>query len=149
MFSPTKFQSNLNEVKRAEIAVVELFKRMGHEAFLNPARDYEGLSKGDLIVNGQFVEVKTDFESLYTNNICVEEKVFDKQTPYFAYIIPEVYLITRPALKVLTLTAKKTKGSESSYDLNLIPKQTFLNNAHHYKVEERRPKLEASQTSQV
>jgi hypothetical protein len=131
---PSKFEYNLEEVRRVDAALVELFLKKGNNACLNPARHYEGLTKGDLIVNGQFVEVKTDFESLYTENICIEQKSLDRNTPYFAYVLPEVYLISLPKLKILSRMGREVTGGDYNYRLSLIPKETFIKESKHYNL---------------
>lgn len=129
MFTQEKFQQNLEEVKRADLAVVELFKKRGNQACLNPARNYEGLAKGDVIVNGLYVENKVDFESLYTGNICIEQKSLDRQNDWFGYIIPQYYLISRPRLKLLAGMSRQTTGGDSNYKLYLPTKAEFIKEA--------------------
>lgn len=129
MYNEQTFQQNLEEVRRADLAVVELFKKRGNQACLNSARNYAGMAKGDVIANGLYIENKVDWESLYTQNICIEQKSLDRQNDWFGYIIPQYYLISRPKLKYLTSTARQTTGGDSNYKLFLIPKVEFISEA--------------------
>lgn len=129
MYNPDKFQANLNEVSRAELAIVELLKKQGYSAWLNPKKN--GDCDVYFIENGKQygVEVKTDFASLHTGNVCIEPQTLEHtKAHYFAFIVPEVkFMATVDVRNLYTDHFQSGKnGGDQNKRLALIPKDDFL-----------------------
>lgn len=126
----SKFHANLDEAKRAELAVVQMFKRAGREAWLN-----NGNNKAcDVYLKGQMgnipLEVKTDWESIATGNVAIEPQTLNHtSSEYFIYLLPKPYIITTNELRQLYNLYPKTKGGDQSMPLALVPKTDFYKSA--------------------
>jgi hypothetical protein len=126
-----KFTANLTEAKRAELAAIELLKKRGSDAFLNPATDLAGLRKGDIIVKGQsglfYIEVKTDFISAYSGNIALEhDSLWKSGSDWFLYALPTFYAAPLPQLKQLAKDENIVQGGDFYRAITLVPKDKFI-----------------------
>lgn len=107
----TKFHANLDEAKRAELAVVQMFKRAGREAWLN-----SGDNKAcDVYLKGSAgkipLEVKTDWESMATGNVAIEPQTLNHTSAeYFIYLLPKVFILPTGELKRLYNEYPKTNS---------------------------------------
>jgi hypothetical protein len=126
----TKFHANLIEAERVEHAGIKLMQSRGHQAWKNTLDQNWGdywvrVDEGKPIL----VEHKTDYESLYTRNVCVEPDTLNyTRSQYFLYVLPEAYIIPTPQLKMLYREWKDfgKQGGDQGRQLALIPKDTFL-----------------------
>lgn len=123
-----KFTANLNEASRAELAMVKLLEKRGNEAWLNPHKN------GDcdiyVVSNGRQykVEVKTDFASLHSDNICLEPQTLEHtKADWFAFIIPEVKFMPTMDVRNLYFQYYQSgkRGGDQNQKLALIPKDIF------------------------
>lgn len=130
MFTQEKFEANRIEASRAELAVVELLKRRGNDAWLN-SLNYDWCDIWTRTANGCVpVEVKTGYESMYTGNIAIEQKTLDHtRSQYFVYVLPQAYVLSRPKLKILASMSRPITGGDSQYQLYLPTKAQFMQEA--------------------
>lgn len=124
-----KFKANLLEAERAELAMVEYLKKKGYNAWLNPEKN------GDCDIyyqtpQRQFsLEVKTDFASLYTGNVCIEPQTLEHtKADWFVYLIPQVKFYTTAEIRNLHYEYYESgkDGGDQHKRLALVPKDIFL-----------------------
>ena len=124
-----KFEANLIEASRAELAITELLKRQGYNAWLNPKKN--GDCDVYFISDRQYgVEVKTDFASMYTGNVAIEPQTLEHtKADYFAFVIPEVQFIATADVRNFYTDYMQTgkNGGDQNKRLALIPKDILLN----------------------
>lgn len=125
----SKFQANLVEASRAEVAIVSYLEKQGYKAWLNPEKNGDC----DVYVNIQgktyLVEVKTDFASIHTGNIAVEPQTLEHtKSHYFAYLIPQVKFIPTADVRNLYFEYYQSgkNGGDQGKRQALIPKSRFL-----------------------
>ena len=122
----SKFNANLDEAKKAELAVVQMFKRAGREAWLNGGdnRACDVYLKG---ASGNIpIEVKADWLSLATGNVCIEPQTLEHtKAEFFIYLLPRPYILETPKLRALYSQYKKVEGGDQGKPLALVPKEQF------------------------
>lgn len=101
----TKFEKDVAAGTAGEILAADYLKWLGKDVAINPGTTLESRRRGDLIVNGVWVEVKTDFKACKTSNIVIEHQSLHTHTaPHYLYVIPYVYRISRENLQHLVDT---------------------------------------------
>lgn len=116
-----------------EIARVYL-ESLGHlvEDYWLPGETLETRRSKDLFVNKVAVEVKLDIKAAKTGNICIEhQSLLTHQAPYYIYIIPTFYKITKKELQFLvdTWPDKKEIGDDKRMGTIVpIDSETFREN---------------------
>ena len=124
-----KFHLNLEEASRAEVAMVRYLEKQGYKAWLN------GEKNGDCDIycekNGRThkLEVKTDFASIHTGNVCIEPQTLERtKADWFVYLIPQVKFLTTAEIRNLHYEYYESgkDGGDQHKRLALVPKDIFL-----------------------
>jgi hypothetical protein len=121
-----KFQHNLEESQRAEHAIVEMLKRAGRQAWLNAGdnKDCDVYLKG---ASGNIpIEVKADWLSLATGNVCIEPQTLEHtKAEFFIYLLPRPYILETSKLRALYSQYQKVEGGDQGKPLALVPREQF------------------------
>lgn len=116
-----------------EIARIYL-ESLGHDVALNPGTELDSQRRGDLVVNGKWVETKLDILASRTGNICIEHQSLKTHTaPYYIWCIPTFYKTTKVKLEhLVSVFPDRVKIGDDKRDGTLVPidssffKETFI-----------------------
>lgn len=109
--------------------MVEYLKKKGYNAWLNPEKN------GDCDIyyqtpQRQFsLEVKTDFASLYTGNVCIEPQTLEHtKADFFAFLLPHLVIKSTADVRNLYNEYYPTgkDGGDQHKRLALVPKDIFI-----------------------
>jgi len=131
MFEQERFNRNLGEAKLFERAVCRWFLKHGHNAELNPAKDYAGRASHDLTVDGKLRECKMDYSSLWTGNACLELDALEhSKAPFVIYGFPKVIEIPRSELLNLAYTLPRKRVGDTDVEVVCPPLKTLFENPY-------------------
>jgi hypothetical protein len=119
---PDFYQDKFTRGNPAEYIVYELCRSRGLKAELNPApeEDLEARRGWDILIEGVHYEIKSDWYSWKSHNICVEKASLDHTcSTFFIYALPrpsQIYFHVFPVAKLRELYEAKVTGANDHGD---------------------------------
>jgi hypothetical protein len=126
-------QVDLKRGQELELYVLNLFRRLGYECWLNDVKTLPELKACDLYIRGRDgatipVEVKSHFRSLETGNVAIEPTAaLHSKSSYVVNVVTLAYLMEMPKWRnLLTTWPTKIPGGDYSEVQTLLPVRELM-----------------------